>query len=214
MKFATYTLVLSALVVLASCTKGDLTKEDFDKQFLTIVSDGDDAKGACLELVYPVNYLMPDGSVIAMNHADDWSAIKAWYEAHPDVKAKPELQYPLEITSVKFDGVQVVSNEEEMLEWKKLCDWESDVKLCDWDGVKVSDQAVWEEVVVEPLVYKDDCGACPVSGEIKYVKGDSDFAYIVNYGDGACDHWGWLITWYGNTSDKKPEKCKFKLDCE
>ncbi len=209
MKFSIFTLAILALLTFSSCEKGDALKESDKLE----VKDSD--KDACIALVYPVTYTMPDGSAITMNHADDWAAIKAWYEAHPDSKAKPELQYPVEITSPKFDGVQVINNEEEMAEAKKACaDSSDELKICDWDGSKVSDPAIWEEHIVEPIVTSADCGGCIVSGVVKYVKINTDFAYIIYYGKGECDKWAYLVTYYGATSDKKEDKCKFKQDCE
>ncbi len=209
MKFSILTLAMLALFTFSSCEKGDTLKESDKLE----IKDSD--KDGCFKLVYPVTYTMPDGSAITMNHADDWAAIKAWYEAHPDVKADPVLQYPVEITSPKFDGVKVIHNAEEMAEAKKACaDGTDELKICDWDGSKVSDPAVWEEHIVEPIVTSADCGDCIVSGVVKYVKINTDFAYVIYYGKGECDKWAYLVTYYGATSDKKEDKCKFKQDCE
>ena len=52
----------------------------------------------CFELVYPVSYTMPDGSTITGAGEEElWTDIKAWYDAHPDVEAKPALQYPVSV---------------------------------------------------------------------------------------------------------------------
>ena len=43
----------------------------------------------CFEFVYPVTFIMPDGTEISIDGKDDdegWGEIKAWYEAHPDSK--------------------------------------------------------------------------------------------------------------------------------
>ena len=61
------------------------------------VKDESDEKGKCFELVYPISYTMPDGTVISGNEEELKQAMDAWYEDHPDSNAKPELQYPVEI---------------------------------------------------------------------------------------------------------------------
>jgi len=211
MKLSCYSLFVLALLAFSSCQKGDAAKDDFKK---LPGKDGTEQDGvSCFELVYPVTFTMPDGTEITMNDGEDWAGIKAWYEAHPDSKAKPVLQYPVEITSVKYDGVKVIQNEEEMAEAKKACsDTVSDEPIiCDWDGSKVADPAVWEEHIVEPLVTSEECGDCIVSGVVKYVKINTDFAYVIYYGKGECDEWAWLVAQYGTS--KKTEKCKFKLAC-
>ena len=104
-----------------------------------------------------------------------------------------------------------------MLEAKKACDDgkgdDKDEKVCAWDDSKVSDPAVWEKHIVEPLVTGEDCGDCIVSGVVKYSKINTDFAYVIYYGKGECDNWAYLVTHY-DASGKKVEKCKIKLNCE
>ncbi|MBE9509824.1 MAG: hypothetical protein IMY71_03015 [Bacteroidetes bacterium] len=58
--------------------------------------DGRDRK-ECFDFVYPVSFTMPDGSTITGNDEEDLcTGIRSWYEANPDSKVKPELQYPVE----------------------------------------------------------------------------------------------------------------------
>ena len=81
MKFPIFSLFLLAALSFTACQKGDFVKDD-------IIKDGKETdKVDCYTLVYPVAFTMPDGSSAVMNNADDWAAIKAWYEAHPDSKA-------------------------------------------------------------------------------------------------------------------------------
>ncbi len=171
--------------------------------------DGD--KVDCFKLVYPVTYTMPDGSEVTGNNEEEvWTAIKAWYTAHPDSKADAVLQYPVQI--VFGDEIKTINNNEEMALAKKACkDDKGDMEICDWDLSKVSDPAVWTQYIVEPVVTNDQCG-CPVSGVLKYVKTGTDFAYVLYYGKGECDQWGYLVTYYDGT-DKKVKKCKVKFDC-
>ena len=77
----------------------------------------------CFELVYPVTYIMPDGTEITINSKDDKEgrlAIKAWYEAHPDYKEKPSLKYPVDI-KYKDGTIKTINNKEEMRRARADC---------------------------------------------------------------------------------------------
>ena len=118
MKLSVFSFILFALFALSSCEKGfDLLKTDPKNEF----GKNDSDKKGCFDLIYPVTYIMPDASTVTGNTEEElWAAIKAWYEAHPDVAAKPVLQYPVEI--VFEDGTtQAIVNEEEMIEAKEGC---------------------------------------------------------------------------------------------
>ena len=69
---------------------------------------------------------MPDGSTITGAGEEElWTDIKAWYDAHPDVEAKPALQYPVSVVYYDEETVDV-ANEEEMENLKKDCEWGKD----------------------------------------------------------------------------------------
>ncbi|MEL1233080.1 MAG: hypothetical protein VW667_04140 [Candidatus Neomarinimicrobiota bacterium] len=93
--------------------------------------DGDEK---CFYLVFPVTYVMPDGSTILVTSDDEdgWSGLKDWYEENEDSEDKPELQYPVDIIVETEQGTSTVSinNEEEMASAKREChaEWEQD-----WD---------------------------------------------------------------------------------
>lgn len=169
--------------------------------------DGD--KDDCFKLVYPVTFTMPDGSEVTGNNEEEvWTAIKAWYEAHPDSKADAVLQYPVQI--IFGDEIKTINSEEEMILAKKACS--DELVVCDWKEPQTTDGAVWVKHIVKDLVIKDNCG-CPVAGLVKYTK-NGHTAYLLDYGDGACDNWAFLITCYdGNCESDKVKKCKIKLDC-
>ncbi len=84
--------------------------------------DEDGEKEDCFDFVYPVDYTMPDGSVIAMNAQEDWDAIKAWYEANPDSKEEMILVYPVDVVFEKDGSTKTIGNEDEMIALKKECD--------------------------------------------------------------------------------------------
>lgn len=86
-----------------------------------------DDKGRCFELVLPVTFTMPDGTEITIETKEDHALIKAWYEAHPDVKEKPAIQFPVDI--IYKDGeTKTINNEEEMHLAKKACNEDKEDK--------------------------------------------------------------------------------------
>ncbi|MBC8400410.1 MAG: hypothetical protein ISR95_07475 [Candidatus Marinimicrobia bacterium] len=70
--------------------------------------DRDDRDRKCFDLIYPVNFIMPDGSTITVDDREGWLDVKAWYIDHPDSDARPELQYPVDI--IYRDGTTVTVN--------------------------------------------------------------------------------------------------------
>ena len=93
-----------------------------------------DRDETCFYLVYPVTYVMPDGSTISVTSDDEdgWSDLKDWYEENEDSDDKPELQYPVDIIIETEEGSSTVTinGEEEMAAAKREChtEWEED-----WD---------------------------------------------------------------------------------
>lgn len=67
--------------------------------------------------------MLPDGTEVTINSKDDeegWVEIKDWYINHPDVAAKPVLQFPVEI-KWKDGTVQTINSQEEMQSVKEDC---------------------------------------------------------------------------------------------
>lgn len=89
--------------------------------------EGDKPKKNCFTFVLPVTFEMPDGTEITIEEKEDWELIKAWYEANPDVKEKPSIEYPVD---VKFkDGtVKTINNKEEMFRARKACEGDKEDK--------------------------------------------------------------------------------------
>jgi len=81
----------------------------------------------CFELVFPVTFIMPDGSTITVETDDNagWQDIKDWYDANPDSEERPTLQFPVDITYETEDGdtTLTINNDEEMQYVKRRC-WE------------------------------------------------------------------------------------------
>lgn len=97
-----------------------------------------DRERDCFELVYPVTYVLPDGSTIEISDEEDeagWESLKSWYEANPESEERPSLQYPVDIvyeSEESEDGETVtINSEDEMMVAKEECremwgeeDWE------------------------------------------------------------------------------------------
>jgi hypothetical protein len=84
-----------------------------------------DSKKACFRLVYPISFIMPDGSAMMLNdHGNSWIELKNWYEENPGYEElRPEIEYPVTIVYEieSGDSTSVINTEEEMVIAKDLC---------------------------------------------------------------------------------------------
>ena len=88
----------------ADCRKWDDDKKDWD----------------CFRLVYPITFIMLDGSAISMQDEEDWMELKSWYEVNPDIEERPILEYPVEII-YRNGSSNTINNDEEMASAKEDC---------------------------------------------------------------------------------------------
>ena len=73
-----------------------------------------DGKEKCFDFVYPISYMMPDGTIITGNSEKEiYQTIKEWYKSHPGEKEKPILQYPVDI-KYKDGTIVTINNDEEL----------------------------------------------------------------------------------------------------
>ena len=97
----------------------------------------DGYKRICFELVFPLDYLMPDGSTITVesDDMDGWSELKDWYSENLEVEEKPTLVFPINIAyeTEGGDSLVVVGSEEELMMSKRAC-WEEEENDWDQDG--------------------------------------------------------------------------------
>jgi hypothetical protein len=109
MKLSSFSFFIFAALILISCEKEKCNKD-----------------GICFELIYPVSYNMPDGTVVTGNSKEEiWAPIKVWYEANPDSEEKPTLQYPVDL--IFDEGTEkTIESEEEMIWAKKGCKGKKD----------------------------------------------------------------------------------------
>ena len=103
-------------------TKAINSEEEMEDAYMHC-SGRDRDKRECFGLVFPVTYIMPDGSSyeIADEDVESWAELKAWYDANPEAEERPELQYPVDIMYESEDRTVTISNEEEMLAAKEEC---------------------------------------------------------------------------------------------
>ena len=88
----------------ADCRKWDDDKKDWD----------------CFRLVYPITFIMQDGSAISMIDKEDWMELKSWYEENPDKEERPLLEYPVEI-NYRDGSTKTINNDDEMSSAKEDC---------------------------------------------------------------------------------------------
>ncbi len=74
----------------------------------------------CFELVLPVSFTMPDATIITIDNEEDWEGIKEWFEANPESKERPVLQFPVNIV-FKDETTVTVNSEEEMKVIHEYC---------------------------------------------------------------------------------------------
>ena len=149
----------------------------------------DDDNRECFELVFPVTYLMPDGSTITVENGEDWDPIKDWYDENPNAEERPELQYPVEI--IFDDETLTIDNAEEMNMVKRECwEYEDEGRECfalvypitfimpDGSSIVVAtdDEDGWEEV-------KNWYDANPESEERPTLQYPVDIIYRTDDGD-------------------------------
>ena len=76
--------------------------------------EGDD-EDACGEIILPITYIMPNGSVITIEDDSGYGLLREWAENNPESGSEPSLQYPFNVLFVVEDQevtVTVNSNEE------------------------------------------------------------------------------------------------------
>ncbi len=67
----------------------------------------------CFHLVFPVTFIMPDGTEITVESADGLSAIRQWYLDNPDYHEPPSFAYPIQV--ILPDGTILTINSDEEL---------------------------------------------------------------------------------------------------
>lgn len=83
---------------------------------------GDKMRNKCFDWVYPVTFIMPDGSTITGDSKEEiGGAIRAWYQANPGVHEKATLQFPVDIV-YEDETTATVNNATELREAFRECE--------------------------------------------------------------------------------------------
>lgn len=74
----------------------------------------------CFQFVFPIDFLMPDDSIITLNNNTEWSLVREWYNSNPGVKKRPSLSFPV---NIRFqDGTtQTLLDRADLTEVKGAC---------------------------------------------------------------------------------------------
>ena len=73
----------------------------------------------CFEFVYPISFILPDGSEITINDDEGWDEIDLWYEENKDSEDEPEIVYPFDV--IVDDEIITVRSEEDLELLEEVC---------------------------------------------------------------------------------------------
>jgi len=79
----------------------------------------------CYTFVYPISFLMPDGSNISVDNDEEqgWDELSIWYESNPENQGEPILTYPIDIVIQNQDGINqlTIYNDDELESAEENC---------------------------------------------------------------------------------------------
>ena len=104
-------LFLMIVAMMTSCTKEteEVTPDNFGSEEAFEMRKGLNAgKGGCLEVIFPINITLPDGTNIEVESFEDArEQFTAWKEANPDVDGRPQVVYPIEVITKEGETVSI-----------------------------------------------------------------------------------------------------------
>ena len=86
-------------------------------------------RNKCFEFVFPIDFIMADGTSITLNSKEEWTLLKDWHEANPDATERPELVFPVDVT-LEDGTVQTLIDSDELRAVKKSCKKGKDKRKC------------------------------------------------------------------------------------
>lgn len=87
--------------------------------------DDDDDREECLELIYPISFTMPDGSIVSGSNDEELAMnLENWYIINGESDVRPQLIYPIDI--IFDDRNFTVNNEDELARFREACSNEDD----------------------------------------------------------------------------------------
>lgn len=113
------TFLLAGGLFITSCSDDlDSADEEVIGNFINSSIDGIDRKcrtghRGCFEFVFPITITFADETTASPESYEDLrDAVKAWKEANPDATQRPDISYPLEITTGDGEVVSIADGEE------------------------------------------------------------------------------------------------------
>ena len=82
--------------------------------------DSQKSNEECFEFIYPISFVLPDGSEITINNDEDWDKIDLWYEENKDSEEEPEIVYPFDV--IVENEIITVESEEDLDRLEEVCD--------------------------------------------------------------------------------------------
>jgi len=74
----------------------------------------------CFGFVFPIDFLMPDDTVITLNNNTEWSLVREWYKSNSGVKKLPSLSFPVNIR-LQDGTIQTLLDRTDLAEVKDAC---------------------------------------------------------------------------------------------
>ena len=178
---------LLVVVIFSSCDKNE---KDFDKKKWD--EDYDKKKEACIDLVYPITYSMPDATTITGEKDAIEIAMKDWYIANPNSEEKPMLNYPVDYIVLKTEETYTAENENELIYAKKDCYGKMEIAVCSWEEATEASGSEFEKFIVKELKYDTNCN-CIYEGYEKFLE-NGEIRFLIIYGSKDCVGYGYKVT--------------------
>jgi hypothetical protein len=92
-----------------------INNEEEVRSAYSLCRRGSDEDGFdCGEIVFPVTYVMPDGSVITIENESGYQSIRDWQDTNPDAEGEPTIHYPVDMTFRDEEGeITITINSDE-----------------------------------------------------------------------------------------------------
>ena len=85
----------------------------------TRMFDSQKSDEKCFEFVYPISFILPDGSEVIINNDEDWDQIDLRYEENKDAEEEPEIIYPFDV--VIDEDVKTITNKKDFQTLEDNC---------------------------------------------------------------------------------------------
>lgn len=84
----------------------------------------------CFEFVFPIDFVMPDATIITLNEKADWKLIRTWYQDNPATRERATLVFPVDITLKEDGSTQTLLDKEDLIAVKQNCRAGKDKRKC------------------------------------------------------------------------------------